>query len=130
MRVQQVLSPAGGRESWTVVDSEFAVVEPVDEFLAYLTAIERSPGTVRSYAFDLRDYFTFLAGHEIDWRTARLEHFRPVRRIASPAARDEIGKGHRVAECGCAVLGVDDQSEALGGRFVLPISLPSRGGLR
>jgi integrase/recombinase XerD len=43
-------------------------------FLAHLTAIERSPGTVRAYAFDLRDYFEFLTAHEIDWRTVRLEH--------------------------------------------------------
>jgi len=74
LRVQQVLSPGGGADSWTVVDERFAVVEPVDAFLAYLTAIARSPGTVRAYAFDLRDYFEFLVSHEIDWRTVRLEH--------------------------------------------------------
>ena len=61
MRVQQVLPPDGGPESWTVLDERFAVIEPVDAFLAHLTAIERSPGTVRAYAFDLRDYFEFLA---------------------------------------------------------------------
>ena len=74
MRVQQVLPPDGGPESWTVLDERFAVIEPVDAFLAHLTAIERSPGTVRAYAFDLRDYFEFLAAHEINWRTVRLEH--------------------------------------------------------
>ncbi len=72
--MQQVLAPGGGPESWTVLDAQFAVVEPVDEFLAYLSVIERSPGTVRSYAFDLRDYFVFLLAHEIDWRAVRLEH--------------------------------------------------------
>jgi site-specific recombinase XerD len=74
MRVQRVAAVDGGAESWTALDEAFAVVEPVDEYLAYLTVIERSPGTVRSYAFDLRDYFEFLAAHEIDWRTVRLEH--------------------------------------------------------
>lgn len=74
MRVQQVLPPDGGPESWTVLDERFAVVEPADVFLAHLTAIERSPGTVRAYAFDLRDYFEFLAAHGIDWRAVRLEH--------------------------------------------------------
>jgi integrase/recombinase XerD len=74
MRVQRVTAPDGGPESWTVVDETFAVVDSVDEFLAHLTAIERSPGTVRSYAFDLRDYFEFLFAHGIDWRTVRLEH--------------------------------------------------------
>ena len=74
MRVQRVSAPDGGPESWTVVDETFAVVCPVDEFLAHLTIIERSPGTVRSYAFDLRDCFEFVLTHEIDWRTVRLEH--------------------------------------------------------
>ncbi|WP_420891064.1 site-specific integrase [Mycobacterium persicum] len=72
--MQQVLAPGGGPESWTVVDERFAVVEPADVFLAHLTAIERSPGTVRAYAFDLRDYFEFLTAHGINWRTVRLEH--------------------------------------------------------
>lgn len=74
MRVQRVAAPDGGPESWTVVDETFAAVDPVDAFLAHLTVIERSPGTVRSYAFDLRDYFEFLTAHGIDWRTVRLEH--------------------------------------------------------
>ena len=42
-----------------------------------LGAFERdrgSPGTVRSYAFDLRDFFAFLDAHQIDWVTVRLEH--------------------------------------------------------
>ena len=42
-----------------------------------LGAFERdrgSPGTVRSYAFDLRDFFAFLDAYQIDWVTVRLEH--------------------------------------------------------
>src|SRR5207249_1765701 len=74
MRVQRVTASDGGPESWTVVDETFAAVDPVDAFLAHLTVIERSPGTVRSYAFDLRDYFEFLTEHGIDWRHVRIEH--------------------------------------------------------
>ena len=51
--VQRVVPPAG-EESWTVVDPSHDVVAPVDRFLAHLSAVERSPATVRSYAFDLR----------------------------------------------------------------------------
>jgi hypothetical protein len=39
-----------GVESWTVTDSSYDVVAPVDRFLAHLGAVDRSPGTVRSYA--------------------------------------------------------------------------------
>lgn len=48
-------------------------VAPVERYLAYLTDIERSPNTVKAYAHDLKDYFTFLAQHELDWREVRLE---------------------------------------------------------
>lgn len=73
MLVQRVLQPTGGDESWTVLDDDFTVIEPIEMFLAHLTVIERSPTTVRSYAFDLRDYFQFLGLHEIDWDTVALE---------------------------------------------------------
>ena len=74
MLVQQVSPPDGSTESWTVLDDDFAVIEPIDAFLAHLSAVERSPRTVRSYAFDLRDYLTFLESHRIDWATVCLEH--------------------------------------------------------
>ncbi|MFF7944885.1 site-specific integrase [Nocardia gamkensis] len=91
--MQQVLASGGGPESWTVLDAQFAVIEPVDEFLAHLTAIERSPGNVRSYVFDLRDFVAFLTAHEIDWRAVRLEHFgRFVVWLRLPAG-DVVGDG-------------------------------------
>jgi integrase/recombinase XerD len=42
-------------------------------YLGYLSDIERSPNTVRAYAFDLKDYFTFLGCRGLDWRRVRLE---------------------------------------------------------
>jgi hypothetical protein len=38
-----------------------------------LTDIERSPNTVKAYAHDLKDYFTFLGLQGVDWREVRLE---------------------------------------------------------
>ena len=73
MRVQRVVMPGDGAESWTVLDDDFGVLAPVEEFLAHLSAVERSPTTVRSYAFDLRDYFQFLGLHQIGWAAVTLE---------------------------------------------------------
>lgn len=73
MRVERVVMPHEGVESWTVVDESLSVVEPVEGFLAHLTAIERSPNTVRGYAHDLRDFFAFLEQRELDWTTVHLE---------------------------------------------------------
>ena len=59
MRVQKLIEP-DGLDSYTVVDSIGLPIEVLDQFLTYLTARNSSPNTVRSYAFDLRDFWTFL----------------------------------------------------------------------
>jgi len=73
MHVQRVAIPALRVESWTVLGDDDAPVAPIDRWLSYLTAVDRSPNTVRAYAFDLRDYFRFLAHRGLDWREVRLE---------------------------------------------------------
>jgi site-specific recombinase XerD len=73
MRVQRVLMPGSRFESWTVLGDDHVPVEPVERFLGYLSSIERSPNTVKAYAHDLKDWFTFLAGRDRDWRAATLE---------------------------------------------------------
>jgi integrase/recombinase XerD len=73
MLVQRVLMPDIGLESWTVLGDDHAPVEPVERWLAHLTAIERSPNTVKAYAHDLKDYFVFLQRRGLDWREVRLE---------------------------------------------------------
>lgn len=65
--------PTSPVESWTVVGDDGVPVEPVERYLAYLTAIERSPNTIRTYAFDLKDYWVFLRLRGLDWREVRLE---------------------------------------------------------
>lgn len=93
MLVQRVLDADDGDTSWTVLDERYAVLEPVDFFLAHLTRIERSPTTVRSYAFDLRDYFTFLHSRQIDWTAVVLEdlgRFVAWLRLTSDARRGTV----------------------------------------
>ncbi|MBV9444870.1 MAG: tyrosine-type recombinase/integrase [Streptosporangiaceae bacterium] len=73
MLVQRVVMPASRRESWTVLGDDAVPIDPVERYLAYLTDIERSPNTVKAYAHDLKDWFTFLASQCLDWREVRLE---------------------------------------------------------
>ena len=73
MRVQRVLMPGSGAESWTVLDDEHRPLEPVERFLAYLSSIERSPNTVKAYAHDLKDWFTYLDRRSLDWREVGVE---------------------------------------------------------
>jgi integrase/recombinase XerD len=73
VRVQPVVMPFGDRRSWTLVDGDLAVVEPVEGFLSHLHAVERSPNTVKAYAHDLRDWFEFLDQRGLVWSRVRLE---------------------------------------------------------
>ena len=73
MRVQRVVMPGSGLESWTVLGQDQVPLEPVERFLSYLASVERSPNTVKAYAHDLKDRFTFLARQGLDWRSATVE---------------------------------------------------------
>jgi hypothetical protein len=73
MRVQRVLLAESSVESWTVLGDDHVPVEPVERFLAYLASIERSPNSIKAYAHDLKDWFTFLASTGREWRSATVE---------------------------------------------------------
>jgi integrase/recombinase XerD len=73
MLVHPVVIPGSGIRSWTILGDDDVPVVPVDRFLAYLTDIGRSPNTVKAYAHDLKDYWSFTGFRSLDWREARLE---------------------------------------------------------
>ena len=73
MRVQRVVMPVTGAESWTVVDDGWVLVEPVERCLAHLAGIERSPNTVRAYAHGLRLWFEFLGARRLVWDSVGIE---------------------------------------------------------
>jgi integrase len=74
MRVQRVLMPGSEAESWTLLGDDQVPLEPVERFLAYLASIEKSPNTAKAYAHDfLKDWFTYLAGHDLDWHAVTVE---------------------------------------------------------
>jgi integrase/recombinase XerD len=53
MLVHRVVMPGSPVESWTVLGDDDAPVEPIERYLSYLTAIERSPNTIKAYAHGL-----------------------------------------------------------------------------
>src|SRR5664279_2758931 len=82
MRVQRVVMPGSELGSWTLLGEDHVPVEPVERFLGYLASVERSPNTIKAYAHDLKDWFSFLALRGLDWR--RYRHW-PFRCCSSPA---------------------------------------------
>jgi len=80
MRVQRVAPNSGHEESWTLLGDDWRPIEPVEQFLAHLTDQRRSPNTVKAYAHDLKDYFTYLEHRHLRWQRVRygeLAAFKP-----------------------------------------------------
>ena len=115
MRVQRVLMPGSGAESWTLLGEDHVPVEPVERFLAFLASIERSPNTVKAYAHDLKDWFAFLNRHGLDWRAVTVEDVAGY--VAwlrlPPAARDGRVVVLATVEHHCAASSVNRKLAAL-----------------
>ena len=73
VRVQRLVMPVTGVESWTVLDDELVIVAAAERFLAHLAAIERSPNSVRAYAHSLALWFEWLALRDQTWALAEVE---------------------------------------------------------
>jgi integrase/recombinase XerD len=99
VRIQRVVMPVTGTESWTVLGGDDAVVAPAERYLAYLSALERSPNTVRAYATSLMLWFEFLIQARAGWAEAGVEDVaRFVAWLRAPAGNVivlETGTGRR-----------------------------------
>ena len=95
--------PSSGVESWTVVGPDGRAVEVVDEFLGWLTGIERSPNTVEAYARDLGLFWSFLGGRGLAWDRVSVVELggfaawarRPARTCWCLASRQRGGRRRR-----------------------------------
>ena len=106
--VQRVIQP-DGEDSCTVTEPSYDIVAPVDRFLAHLGAVDRSPGTVRSYAFDLRDFFTFLEQSQVRWPDVQFEdlgRFANWLRLAPAERSGQLRRlgGRRAAHCSATTI--------------------------
>lgn len=53
--------------TWTVLGSDYRVVEPVERYLEYLRSTDHSPNTVKNYAKGLELWWTFLERRSQRW---------------------------------------------------------------
>lgn len=72
MKVQRAILPETNRVTWLVLGDDFLPIQPIQSFLSYFQNIERSPFTIRSYAFHLKLYWQFLESAKLDWQTIGL----------------------------------------------------------
>lgn len=53
--------------TWLVLDNNHLPVKPITEFIRYLNNVDKSPCTIRSYAYHLKLFWEFLNEKEINW---------------------------------------------------------------
>ncbi|HMZ79138.1 MAG TPA: tyrosine-type recombinase/integrase [Acidobacteriota bacterium] len=73
MKVQRAILPETNRVTWLVLGDNFLPIQPIQSFLTYFQNIERSPFTIRSYAFHLKLYWQFLESTKLDWKKVGLK---------------------------------------------------------
>ena len=86
MRVQRVLMPVLGSSPGRCSAMTMSRSSRSSGSWPTWPAIERSPNTVKAYAHDLKDWFTFLGGRGLDWRSVTLEDVAGFVGVAAAAA--------------------------------------------
>lgn len=92
--VQALRGVHDGQRSFTVVDSDALPIGSAETFLRHLAALGYSPNTVKAYAHDLADLFTWLGFRRRDWRTltvADVGEWVAWLRLPGPARQGRLG---------------------------------------
>jgi Phage integrase, N-terminal SAM-like domain len=104
-----VVATPDGQVPYALVGPDSVPVAPVQDYLAELQSADCSPLTLKSYAFDLLDWFRFLAAAGIGWQDATRAHVRDGVLSYAPGLEQRLEVASRSGE-----KGVDDL--ALGSR--------------
>ena len=65
MKVQKIR--IRGQTSWVLVGNDYLPIDPVTDYLQHLSALKKSPNTVKNYAHHLKLFWEFLEAHSLDW---------------------------------------------------------------
>lgn len=71
MKVISSISP-DNLKTWDVCDNG-AIIKPIKRYLIYLKSLEKSPNTLRAYAYHLKHFWEYLAANKFDWKTIKLD---------------------------------------------------------
>lgn len=72
MKVSKKLMP-DGYYSWTVINPTKQPINPIDRYLDYLYHLQKSPNTLRAYAYHLKHYWQYLDVKQLVWSQVNLE---------------------------------------------------------
>ncbi|MDJ0724434.1 MAG: tyrosine-type recombinase/integrase [Prochloraceae cyanobacterium] len=68
MKVQRIKLHSTHELTWILIGDDFASIDPVNDYLCYLRALERSPNTVENYARHLKLFWEFINQKYYNWK--------------------------------------------------------------
>ncbi len=71
LTLREGIDPYTNRTVWLMLDEDYEIVEPIQRYLTSLST-SRSPNTVKAYGSDLKMWWAFLSGKNLDWRNVNL----------------------------------------------------------
>ena len=74
MKVQRI-KIATHQYIWLVLDDNYLPIEPIENFIRFLHATEKSSETLQNYASHLKLYWEFLRSKEKNWQDVTIADF-------------------------------------------------------
>ncbi len=71
LTLQKGIDPFSGKTIWVMLDADYQVVEPIQQYLTYLCGT-KSPKTVETYGYGLKAWWEFLSLRQLDWTKVEL----------------------------------------------------------
>lgn len=99
MKVQRAIIPNNNIITWLVLGDDLLPIAPIQQFLTYLGNIERSPNTIRAYAYHLKIFWTYLSSNEMEWINIGLNEMASfIHWLRDPQPRNIIAIHQRMAK--------------------------------
>jgi integrase/recombinase XerD len=73
MKVQKGQLPSTGKIVWFVLDRNYKPIKPIVSYVNYLAGLNRSSGSLKTYAYNLKLYWEYLDKYSINWKLITLE---------------------------------------------------------
>ena len=59
-------------KTWDVFQNN-EIVEPIQQYLNYLRNLQKSPNTIRAYAYHLKHFWQYLKDYDLNWTTIKID---------------------------------------------------------
>lgn len=90
VKVQKIRINDDSQDFWLVLGRDFLPVPQIDSYLRYLHSVGKSPNTIRSYAYHLKEFWLFLDCMHYEWDQVSLNEMSQFINFLKRGAVDNV----------------------------------------